>query len=91
MQWPFAEWGTDAVLSGHNHVYERISRDGIPYFVNGLGGHPSRYVLLIPVAGTEVRYNDDYGAMRVEATEERILFEFIAVDEGLIDSYTIYK
>ena len=38
MQWPFAAWGADAVLSGHAHAYERIERDGIVYFVNGLGG-----------------------------------------------------
>lgn len=38
MQWPFAEWGADIVLSGHDHTYERILRDGIIYFVNGLGG-----------------------------------------------------
>jgi len=38
MQWPFAAWGADAVLSGHAHTYERVMRDGIVYFVNGLGG-----------------------------------------------------
>jgi hypothetical protein len=35
MQWPFASWGADAVLSGHAHAYERIERDGVVYFVNG--------------------------------------------------------
>ena len=24
LQWPFAEWGADAVLSGHDHLYERF-------------------------------------------------------------------
>ena len=38
MQWPYQEWGATAVLAGHDHVYERIVRDGFPYFVNGLGG-----------------------------------------------------
>ena len=24
MRWPFAEWGASAVLSGHDHLYERV-------------------------------------------------------------------
>ncbi len=35
MRWPYAAWGADAVIAGHDHNYERISHDGIPYFVNG--------------------------------------------------------
>ena len=46
MQWPiFKDCGkpgsgcrVDAVVSGDNHVYERIERDGIVYFTNGLAG-----------------------------------------------------
>ena len=34
MQWPFASWGADAVITGHHHTYERIFADGIPYFIN---------------------------------------------------------
>jgi tartrate-resistant acid phosphatase type 5 len=37
-QWPYQRWGATGVLAGHDHTYERIIRDGIPYFVNGLGG-----------------------------------------------------
>ena len=56
MQWPFAQWGADAVMSGHAHDYERIVRDGIVYFVNGLGG-ASRYNFGTPVTGSAFRYN----------------------------------
>jgi hypothetical protein len=38
LQWPFSAWGADAIFSGHAHLYERLVLDGIPYFVNGLGG-----------------------------------------------------
>src|SRR5262245_8735283 len=37
MQWPFQQWGATAVLSGHDHAYERVLINGFPYFVNGLG------------------------------------------------------
>ena len=38
MRWAFAQWGADAVISGHDHTYERLEYDGITYFVNGIGG-----------------------------------------------------
>ena len=37
LRWPFETWGADAVMSGHDHSYERFQVGGIPYFVNGLG------------------------------------------------------
>lgn len=88
MQWPFAAWGADAVLSGHDHSYERISADGIVYFVNGLGGR-SLYAFNSPVPGSQVRYNSDYGAMRIDASDTAITFEFINVSGNVIDSYTL--
>lgn len=86
MQWPFAEWGADFVLSGHDHTYERISREGITYFVNGLGGM-SRYTFFVAVEGSQVRYNRDYGAMLVEAGESTINFQFINRLNEVIDTF----
>jgi hypothetical protein len=90
MQWPYREWGADAVISGHDHTYERIIVDGLPYFVNGLGGN-SIYNFEEPVPGSDMRYNRSFGAMLVEADEQSMTFEFYSVFEGgtLIDSYTI--
>ncbi|MBX6312589.1 MAG: hypothetical protein IRY99_06670 [Isosphaeraceae bacterium] len=89
MQWPFQAWGATSVLAGHNHDYERILRDGIPYFVNGLGGN--YYISQFdrdPVPGTAVRYNADYGAMLVDADETRMTFQFITRTGQVIDTYT---
>jgi tartrate-resistant acid phosphatase type 5 len=88
MQWPFAEWGADAVLSGHAHAYERIERDGIVYFVNGLGG-AARYIFGLPIAGSQVRYNADWGAQKVTVAEDALVFEFWSADGELIDSYRL--
>jgi hypothetical protein len=71
MQWPFADWGADIVLTGHDHHYERIVRDGTVYFVNGAGGKSLRNCNT-PVAGSQICYNTDHGAMRIEATEHYI-------------------
>jgi hypothetical protein len=88
MQWPFAEWGADAVLSGHDHTYERISRDGITYFVNGLGGM-SQYLFIGAVDGSQMRYNQDYGAMLVEVSESSIRFQFINRMNEVIDFFEL--
>jgi tartrate-resistant acid phosphatase type 5 len=88
LQWPFAAWGADAVLSGHAHAYERVQQDGIVYFVNGLGGAP-RYIFGIPVGGSQVRYNSDWGAQRVTVTADALVFEFWSAGGRLIDSYTV--
>jgi tartrate-resistant acid phosphatase type 5 len=86
MQWPFQPWGADAVLAGHDHTYERLQIGEIPYFVDGLGGM-SRYSFKKPVAGSQVRYNADYGAMLVTAGEAAITFQFISRAGIVIDSY----
>ena len=90
MQWPFAAWGVDAVLTGHDHDYERLLVDGIPYFVNGVGGG-AIYAFETPIPESQFRYNKTYGAMLVTANETQITFEFYSVFEGgtLIDTYTL--
>jgi hypothetical protein len=86
LQWPFQQWGATAILSGHDHVYERIVRNGLPYFVNGLGGSIT-YDFGQTVSGSQARYNADFGAMLVEATAERITFQFITRKGKVIDTY----
>ena len=88
LRWPFATWGADAVLSGHSHTYERIMKDGIVYFVNGLGGAP-RYAFGLPVAGSTVRYDDNWGAQRVTVTPTTMTFAFSNVAGTLVDAYTL--
>jgi hypothetical protein len=87
MQWPFQAWGADAVLNGHDHLYERIVVDGFPYFVDGLGG-AEIYQFQTPVPGSQVRYNANFGAMLVIATRTAITYQFIAIDGAVVDTYT---
>jgi len=87
MQWPFTEWGADAVIAGHDHVYERLEIGGIPYFVNGLGGK-SLYSFGTPVPGSQFRYNGSYGAMRMSVDTEQMTFEFVNTSGVVVDSFT---
>jgi hypothetical protein len=90
MRWPFQEWGASAVLSGHDHIYERLEVDGIPYFVNGLGGGEIYYFTSV-LEESKVRYSDDYGAILITANETLIQFEFITRTGEVIDRYEILR
>jgi hypothetical protein len=90
MRWPFQEWGASAVLSGHDHTYERLLINGIPYFVNGLGGGAIYYFVDV-LEGSQARYNDDYGAMLITADDQQISFEFYSRNGELIDTYQMQK
>lgn len=94
MRWPFEQWGINGVLSGHRHVYERIVRKaspGFPSFVNGVGGAelsgckkaeiPAN---LPPSEFDAIHIEDKHGAMLVEATKDRLTFQFHTVgDKGV--------
>jgi tartrate-resistant acid phosphatase type 5 len=90
MRWPFAKWGADVVISGHAHVYERIERNGIPYFVDGLGGE-GHYDFARAVAGSKVRYCADVGAQKATATETNLDFEFYNRAGVMMDSFHLAK
>jgi hypothetical protein len=93
MQWPFQTLGATAVLAGHEHNYERILKDGFPYFVNGSGGKSLYGFKTTPEPGSVVCYNDNYGAMLIEANYDSVTFKFYSISGGaggtLIDAYTI--
>ena len=89
-RWPYKDWGASVVLAGHDHTYERLLVDGIPYFVNGLGGGAIyNFVNILPES--QARYNADYGAMLVEASDTALTFQLFNLQSELIDSYTIEK
>ena len=89
MRWPFAEWGATAVVSGHEHNYERLLADNIPYFVNGLGGTDSISGFEDePRDNSQVRFTGQNGAMLIEATCTNIHYQFITTDGSIIDNYS---
>ncbi|MBK8783109.1 MAG: metallophosphoesterase [Anaerolineales bacterium] len=88
MRWPFKEWGADAVLNGHDHLYERLVVNGLPYFVNGFGGS-DLYKFETVLPESQVRFNQDFGAMRVEATSTYMKFQAITRAGVLVDEFVI--
>jgi hypothetical protein len=81
MRWPFKQWGADVVLTGHDHIYERLNIDGLPYFVDGVGG-ASLTTVSAPTAGSQFYYTGHYGAIKATADTGYLTFEFYAVDRS---------
>jgi hypothetical protein len=90
MRWPFLDWGASLIMAGHDHYYERLEVNGLPVFINGLGGGPI-YSFGEIADGSQVRFNDDYGAMLVVCDESKMTLEFITRGGSVIDSYTLAK
>jgi hypothetical protein len=89
LRWSYAEWGADAVLAGHDHVYERLDVDGLTYVTTGLGGYPARYVFTVPLKYSLVRYRENFGALFVTVDETSANFQFITIDGEIIDDFTL--
>lgn len=85
MQWPYATWGADIVLAGHDHTYERLRVNWFPYIVVGTGG-ASLYDFGTPLPESVRRYNTNYGALLITATPHAISYHFINRNGVLIDT-----
>ncbi|MBN2043737.1 MAG: metallophosphoesterase [Anaerolineales bacterium] len=88
MQWPFEAWGADVVFTGHDHHYERLEVEGLTYFVVGLCGGPI-YAIPGNYPGSQFRYNQQHGALLVEANPDEIWFGFYNIEGKLIDEAKI--
>jgi hypothetical protein len=89
MRWAWDELGFDLILSGDDHVYERLERDGVTYLIVGLGGVDIHGFVDTPQAGSVVRFAEDYGALRLEVFADRIEARFLTVGGATVDEFTI--
>jgi len=94
IQWDFN--GADIVFAGHDHVYDRISKNrilGPLYVVNGVGGRALSDCVNShdPADFTEYCYGSDYGAVKVTATSRSLQLEFYTVSspDNPIDVYML--
>jgi hypothetical protein len=94
----YKEWGASAVITGHQHVYERvIGTDGMLYLVNGLGGHERLYGVSVAngcaqIEGSQISYNDFHGFQIAVATPEQLDICMYVIPNGkvtVLDSVTI--
>jgi tartrate-resistant acid phosphatase type 5 len=98
-QWDYHGMGIDLVLSGHDHAYNRIEKkdeSGLYYIVNGLGGRDAAGCGAFPLPEDQFIsycYDANYGAMRIQVNQRRLLMEFVSVGppEEVIDHLLIEK
>lgn len=91
LQWPFRAWGASVVLAGHDHHYEQLTVDGLPYFVNGLGGRSVYRVRQTPLPESNAIYNGDYGAMLLNATPDSLSLQFFTRRQALVHTYVLRR
>jgi tartrate-resistant acid phosphatase type 5 len=91
MRFPYAEWGADAVLAGHEHFYLRLTDNTAPkplYLIIGNSGNENLYNCntnpLDPKRFTvNICDNSHFGALKVRATKTQMIFEYYTVDDLL--------
>ncbi|MES1172640.1 MAG: metallophosphoesterase [Bacteroidota bacterium] len=88
MRWPFKEWGTSIVFAGHDHTYERLSVDGLPFIVEGLGG-ASLYAEGSPIPGSIAHYDAGFGAVLVVADATTFSTQFFTVEGRMMDQLVL--
>jgi len=85
----FVKYGVDVVLSGHEHVYERMRpQQGIYYFIEGASGS-LRVGNLAPSTMTAKGFDTDRTFMMIEIAGNDLYFQTtsragVAVDSGVI-------
>ena len=88
LQWPFRAWGATAVLSGHDHSYERFATGGMPYVVVGTGGQ-SLYKPQPTAPGSLVRIFGRHGALRIDVDADGGRGEFTSASDGARDAFAL--
>ena len=87
-QWPYRQWGASAVFLGHDHDYERLLIDSLPYVICGASGSPL-YCTFTNYPGTQKFYCSDFGALLAEKNNDSLNLYYYNINDSLIDSFTI--
>ncbi len=88
----FIKYGVNVVLTGHDHVYERIKpQKGIYYFVSGAGGKLRAGDIKQTSPITEKSYDRDLHFMLFEVAGDQMHFQAISRTGETIDSGIIAR
>jgi predicted MPP superfamily phosphohydrolase len=88
----FLKYGVNVVLTGHDHVYERIKpQKGIYYFVSGAGGKLRTGDIENNSRLTEKSYDRDLHFMLFEVAGDQMYFQAISRTGETIDSGVIVR
>jgi hypothetical protein len=87
----FVKYGVTMVLSGHEHIYERIQpQHGIYYFIEGSSGELRPHNLK-PSAQTIKGFDTDRAFLLMEVAGDELRFQTISRTGQVVDSGTLAK
>ena len=87
----FVKYGVDVVLSGHEHVYERIRpQQGIYYFIEGASGS-LRAGNLAPSTMTAKGFDTDRSFLMIEIAGDDLYFQTTSRSGAAVDSGVIHR
>lgn len=79
--------GVDLVLNGHDHVYERLEKNGVAYIVTGGGGAPLYdFVHILPESRVRVKAHH---YLRITADTARMEITAVDLDGNLLDRHAL--
>jgi Calcineurin-like phosphoesterase len=79
----------DAVFSGHLHLYERRTVEGVRTFTVGTGGTGAGDVEFTPPSADADITRDDFGHLQVDVSSNGVAFAFIDMRGRVLDRTTI--
>jgi hypothetical protein len=86
----FTHYGVKVVLTGHDHIYERVKlQQGIQHFITGAGGKMRRGDVDMKSEIRAVTYDKDNHFMLMELDENEIAFKAISETGEVVDTGTI--
>ncbi len=80
--------GVNLVLSSRNTHYERLTIDGQVYMIAGAGGAALDTFGSEVADGSQLRYDGNFGALRITASCAQMTVEFITIAGAVIDTVT---
>ena len=87
----FVKYGVNLVLSGHDHIYERLTpQKGIAYFVAGSAGELAKGDVR-PSANTAAYFDQDQAFMLVEIAGDELFYEAVSRTGQTVDSGVIRR
>jgi hypothetical protein len=91
LRWPYKAWGADLVLTGDDHLYERLlAPEGYPLIVAGWSGR-TRVASAAPIAYSLVQYDADFGALKLTVSCDELKVEAINRVGVVIDTLALTK
>jgi hypothetical protein len=88
----FVKYGVNVVLTGHDHVYERIKpQQGIHHFVSGAGGSLRRGDLRRGSPLTAAGFDTDYHFMLMEIDGDSLQYQAVSRTGAVVDAGVILR